>query len=108
MASDIPTGGTMLVELLIGLATSGIQAILNAFHKGGAAAAVGASDTLALAILQQTATIKGLTIDWTDPTAVLAYIQTLPTFVPIAAPPTAGTTTTAAPGQSAIPPATKA
>jgi hypothetical protein len=40
-------------------------------------------DTVTTAILQKNAEIKGLTIDWTDPTAVLTYLQTLPTFVPI-------------------------
>jgi hypothetical protein len=86
MATDIPNGGTMVTELLIGLATQGISAILAAFHKNGAAAAVQSADTLAMALLQKTAEIKGLTIDWTDPTAVLAYVQTLPAFVPIADP----------------------
>jgi threonine/homoserine/homoserine lactone efflux protein len=73
----------MGVELLIELATQGISAILTAFHKKGAAAAVDAANQVAVTILQQTATINGLTIDWSDPAAVLAYIQTLPTFVPI-------------------------
>lgn len=73
--------GTLL--LLLPLLTDGIQTLLNAFNKSGDAAVVGAGEQLAVSILQQTATIKGLTIDWTDPKAVLAYVQTLPAFVPI-------------------------
>jgi threonine/homoserine/homoserine lactone efflux protein len=83
MATDIPSGGTMGIELIIELATQGLSAIFTALHKKGAADAVAATDQLAIALLQQTATIKGLTIDWTDPAAVLAYVQSLPTFVPI-------------------------
>lgn len=71
------------VSLLLGFATQGIAAILNAFHKTNAAAAVDAADQVAIAVLQQTATIKGLVIDWADPAAVSAYVQTLPTFVPL-------------------------
>ena len=71
------------ITVLIPLLTDGIDALLNAFKKSGDAAAVDAAGQLAMTILQQTATIKGLTIDWTDPAAVAAYIQTLPDFVPI-------------------------
>lgn len=86
MATDIPTPAAMGAELLIDLATQGIAAIFKAFHKDGAAGAVQAADALAMAILQKNAEIKGLTIDWTDPQAVLAYIQTLQDFVPIPEP----------------------
>jgi threonine/homoserine/homoserine lactone efflux protein len=74
------------VTVLIPLLTDGIEAILDAFHKNGAASAVAAADQVALAVLQESATLKGLTIDWTDPNAVLAYVQTLAPFVPIADP----------------------
>ena len=86
MATDIPTGGTMLTELLIGLVTQGISSILQAFHKKGAAAAVDAADQVALSVLRKTAEIKGLTIDWSDPSAVASYVSTLPVFVPIPEP----------------------
>lgn len=86
MATDIPTAGAMGVELLINLATTGIEDILAAFHKNGAAGAVQAANAVAVALMQKTAEIQGLTIDWTDPQAVLAYIQTLPDFVPIPEP----------------------
>jgi hypothetical protein len=88
MATLIPGASASILELIIQLATQGIGAILAAFNKNGAAAAVAAADQVALAVLQQTATIKGLTIDWTNPAAVQAYIATLPTFVPIPAPAT--------------------
>jgi hypothetical protein len=78
-----------ILTILIPLLTSGIEDILDDFGKTGDAAAVQAADQLALAILQQTAAIKGLTIDWTDSAAVLAYIQTLPTFTPIPETPSA-------------------
>jgi threonine/homoserine/homoserine lactone efflux protein len=88
-----------LLELLIGLATNGITSILSAFHKTGAAAAVNAADQVAMAVLQQTATIKGLTIDWSNPTAVQQYIASLPAFVPIPEP--APTSAPAAPAPTA-------
>jgi hypothetical protein len=102
MATDIPTPGGMVAELLIGLAGSGISAILNAFHKGGAAAAVQSADTLAIALIQKTAEIKGLTIDWTDPIQVAAYVAGLQPFVPIpepSAPVVQGKSTTAPPAK---------
>jgi threonine/homoserine/homoserine lactone efflux protein len=78
-----------ILAILLPLLTSGIQTILDEFGKTGDAAAVGAAEQIALAILQQTATIKGLTIDWTNPQQVLEYIQSLATFVPIPDPATA-------------------
>jgi hypothetical protein len=41
------------------------------------------ADQVALAVLQKTAEVKGVQIDWTDPTAVAGYVQTLPAFIPI-------------------------
>jgi|HubBroStandDraft_6_1064221.scaffolds.fasta_scaffold41034_6 threonine/homoserine/homoserine lactone efflux protein len=41
-------------------------------------------DQATLAVLQENAKVKGLTIDWSDPAAVASFIATLPTFTPIA------------------------
>lgn len=43
-------------------------------------------DQATLAVLQENAKLKGLTIDWNDPAAVQGFVATLPTFVPIPAP----------------------
>lgn len=40
-------------------------------------------DQATLAVLQENAKIKGLTIDWSDAAAVQSFIGTLPAFVPI-------------------------
>lgn len=74
------------IELLVSLLTQGISAILAAFKKGGDASAVAAANQVAQSVLQTTAAVQGLTIDWTNPQAVAAYIVTLPTFTPIPAP----------------------
>jgi threonine/homoserine/homoserine lactone efflux protein len=77
---------TSAVTVLIPLLTSGIESLLNAFHQGGAAEAVQAGEQVALAILQEAATIKGVSVNWSNPAAVQAYIATLPAFVPIPEP----------------------
>jgi hypothetical protein len=43
-------------------------------------------DQATLAVLQENAKVKGLTIDWNDPVAVQSFIATLPAFIPIPAP----------------------
>lgn len=40
-------------------------------------------DAATLAVLQENAKVKGLTIDWTDPAAVSQFVATLPAYVPI-------------------------
>jgi hypothetical protein len=50
---------------------------------------VGIASQLAIAILQETAAVQGVAIDWTDPVAVGNYVSTLPTFTPIPEPPAA-------------------
>lgn len=41
-------------------------------------------DQATLAVLQENAKVKGLTIDWNDPAAVASFVSTLPDFVPLA------------------------
>lgn len=81
-----------LLALLESLISAGAQ-ILTA-QKNKSASTVGTDIQLAnqvvLGILQKNAEIAGLTIDWNDPAAVAAYVQSLGAFVPIpdpAAPP---------------------
>jgi hypothetical protein len=45
-----------------------------------------AVDQVVLAVLKKSAEVKGVTVDWNDPAAVAAYVQTLPEFVPISEP----------------------
>jgi threonine/homoserine/homoserine lactone efflux protein len=67
----------------------GASTLLTA-SKNKTAQAIGtdvqAIDRVTMAVLQKNAEVKGLTINWNDPTAVQAYVATLPTFVPIPAP----------------------
>lgn len=49
-----------------------------------------AANTVVLAILQKNAEVQGLTIDWTDPDQVGAYVASLAPFVPIPEPDAAG------------------
>ena len=74
----------MLQVLISGAATLATQ-----FGKTGADVGtdIQLADQIALAVLQKNAEIKGLTIDWKDPNAVLAFVQSLPPFTPIPAPP---------------------
>lgn len=55
------------------------------FGKTGQTVAndVQVADLVALAVLQQNAAIKGLTIDWSNSEQVQAYVQSLPGFTPI-------------------------
>jgi hypothetical protein len=79
-------GIIMLIEALIG----GVGTIMQA-QKNKTAAAVGTdiatANQVVMAILQKHAEIVGLTIDWTDPAAVGAYVTSLQDYVPIPDPP---------------------
>jgi len=72
----------LLITTLIGGASSLLEAQKN---KSLASAGVDLelADQIATAVLQATAQVKGATIDWTDPTAVAKYVQSLPAFAPI-------------------------
>lgn len=77
MAAWIP-----LIQVLVGGAAQLLES-----QKNKTAQEIGVdaqlADQVALAVLQKTAEVKGVQIDWTNPTAVAAYVQTLPAFVPI-------------------------
>jgi hypothetical protein len=75
-----------MLQLLVGLLTTGIEDLLAAFHKNNAAKAVDVANLVAMSILRKTAEVQGLTLDWNDPAAVLAYVKTLPTLQPIPEP----------------------
>jgi hypothetical protein len=63
--------------------------LLQLFHSKAANTAgtiIDDIDQVTLAVLQENARIKGLAIDWADPAAVIAFVQTLPKFTPIPAP----------------------
>lgn len=77
-----------LIELLQVL-LSNAASIGALFGKTGQTVAtdVEVADQVVIAVLQKNAEIKGLTIDWSDPTQVQAYVQTLPVFTPISDPP---------------------
>lgn len=81
----------LIAVLLQGAAT--LVSTLKSKTASTAVADAEAADQIVLAILQTSATVKGLTIDWTDPTAVAGYIATLPQFVPLSdpTPPTGAT-----------------
>jgi hypothetical protein len=71
---------------LLGIGASYLEGLKN---KGAQEAGnvIDLVDRATLAVLQENAKIKGLTIDWNDPTAVHGFISTLPVFVPIPASP---------------------
>lgn len=43
-------------------------------------------DQATMAVLQENARVKNLTLDWNDPDAVQAFVATLPQFVPLTDP----------------------
>jgi hypothetical protein len=70
---------------LLAIAANYLKTVQNTTVQtvGGDIAAI---DQATLAVLQQNAAIKGLTIDWSDSAAVAAFVNTLPTFTPIPEP----------------------
>jgi len=80
----------MELTFLLGLITIAAN-YLQTVTKNKTAQAVGAGiaaiDQATLQVLQENAAIKGVTINWADPAAVAAFVQTLPTFTPIPAKP---------------------
>jgi hypothetical protein len=77
--------GLQFILALLGIAANYLQQL-----KNKPAAAVGnvidMVDQATLAVLQENAKVKGLTIDWNDPVAVQSFIATLPAFTPIPSP----------------------
>lgn len=74
--------GIQFILALIGIAGNYLQQL----HSKGAQTAgeaISLVDQATLAVLQENAKIKGVTVDWADPTAVQNFVATLPTFTPI-------------------------
>jgi hypothetical protein len=74
--------GIQFVLALIGIAGNYLQQLHNK-TAAGIGTAVELADQATLAVLQENAKIKGITIDWADPAAVQAFVATLPAFTPI-------------------------
>jgi hypothetical protein len=77
-----PSAILLLVETLVSGASSILQAVKNK-SAAEAGTILATTSQVVMAVLQQNAAISGITIDWTDPAAVGAYVLTLPQFVPI-------------------------
>lgn len=77
--------GIQFILALLGIGASYLEQLKNksAVTAGNVIDLV---DQATLAVLQENAKVKGLTIDWNDPAAVQTFIATLPTFTPIPAP----------------------
>jgi threonine/homoserine/homoserine lactone efflux protein len=78
----------MELQFILALLAIGANYLEQLKNKGAKAAGnvIDLVDQATLAVLQENAKIKGAIIDWADPTAVQAFLATLPPFVPIAAP----------------------
>ncbi len=74
-----------LVLALLNIAAGYLESIHNK-TANTIGADVAAIDKATQAILQENARIKGATVDWSDPSQVAAFAQTLPTFTPIPEP----------------------
>jgi hypothetical protein len=74
--------GIQFVLALIGIAGNYLQQLHSktAQSIGGA---IELADQATLAVLQENAKIKGVTVDWADPAAAQQFVATLPAFTPI-------------------------
>jgi hypothetical protein len=74
--------GIQFVLALVGIAANYLQGLKN---KGASevGTAIELADQATLAVLQENAKIKGVTVDWSDPAAVQGFVATLPAFTPI-------------------------
>jgi hypothetical protein len=77
--------GLQFILALLGIGASYLEQLKN---KPAAVAGqvIDLVDQATLAVLQENAKVKGLTIDWNDPAAIAEFVATLPTFVPITDP----------------------
>lgn len=78
----------MELQFILALMSIGANYLEGLKNKAasGAGNVIDLVDQATLAVLQENAKVKGLSIDWNDPAAVTAFIATLPTFTPIADP----------------------
>lgn len=74
--------GVQFVLALIGIAGNYLQQLHNK-TAAGVGTAIELADQATLAVLQENAKIKGVTVDWADPAAVKNFVATLPAFTPI-------------------------
>jgi hypothetical protein len=77
--------GLQFILALLGIGANYLEGLKNKTAQT-AGEAIDLVDQATLAVLQENAKIKGLTIDWTDASAVQAFVASLPTFTPIADP----------------------
>jgi hypothetical protein len=68
---------------LLGIGANYLESLKNK-NAAEAGNVIDLVDQATLAVLQENAKVKGLTIDWNDPAAVASFVATLPTFTPIA------------------------
>jgi len=73
------------LQFILALLSIGAKYLQGLKNKGAQTAGnvIDLVDQATLAVLQENAKVKGLTIDWADPDAVQAFIATLPAFTPI-------------------------
>jgi hypothetical protein len=71
---------------LLGIAAGYVKQVTANKDANAAANEFLAIDQATMAVLQENARIKGVAVDWEDPSAVAAFVQTLPTFVPLPEP----------------------
>ena len=78
----------MELQFILGLVSIAANYLEGLKNKKAAAAGtvIDLVDQATLAVLQENAKIKGLTIEWNDPAAVASFVATLPTFTPIPSP----------------------
>jgi len=74
--------GLQFILGLVGIAANYLQQVHNKSVQT-AGEAIALADQATLAVLQENAKIKGVTVDWADPSAVMDFVATLPTFTPI-------------------------
>lgn len=75
----------MGLQFVLGLIGIGANYLQQLHNKGAQTAgeAIALADQATIAVLQENAKIKGVTVDWADPAAVQEFVATLPTFTPI-------------------------
>jgi hypothetical protein len=77
--------GLQFILALLGIGANYLEGLKNK-SANEAGNVIDIVDQATLAVLQENAKVKGLTIDWTDPAAVQGFLATLPVFTPIPAP----------------------